>query len=68
MKYVEQESATDGKTLIFVSERIENIPEGWRARETYRIVNQDEYTEVFELAEPQKELKVYAESRWKRVN
>jgi hypothetical protein len=61
-EYVEQESATDGKALIFVSERIENIPEGWRAKETYRIVNQDEYTKVFELAEPQKEFKVYAES------
>src|SRR5207245_2790054 len=32
------------------TDRIENIPDGWRARETHKIVNQDEYTEVFELA------------------
>ncbi len=66
-EYVEQERAADGKTLVFVTDRIENIPEGWRARETYKIVNQDEYTEVFELAPPQKEFELYAESHWKRV-
>ncbi len=43
-----------------VSEGIENIPEGWRARETCKIVSQDEYTEVFELAPPQKEFAVYS--------
>ncbi len=66
-EYVEQESAADSKTLVFVTDRIENIPVGWRARETYKIVNQDEYTEVFELAPPQKDFSVYSESRWKRV-
>jgi hypothetical protein len=52
---------------VFETERIENIPEGWRARETFKIISQDEYGEVFELAEPQKEFAVYAESHWKRV-
>lgn len=66
-EYVEQERAKDGKTLVFETERIENIPAGWRARETYRLLNQDEYSEVFELAEPGKDFAVYAESRWKRV-
>ena len=66
-EYVEQEGSADGKTLILVSERIENIPDGWRARETYKFVNQDEYAEVFELAEPQKEFAMYSESHWKRV-
>ena len=36
-------------------------------RETYKIVNQDEYTEVFELAPPQKDFSLYSESQWKRV-
>lgn len=54
---VEQESATDGKAFVFTSERIENIPESWRAKETYRIVNRYGYTEVFELTEPQKNLR-----------
>ena len=29
-EYVEQEITADGKTLRFVTERIENIPDGWR--------------------------------------
>lgn len=66
-QYVEQGGATDGKTLLFISEGIENIPEGWGARETYKIVSQHEYTEVFELAPPQKEFSVYSESRGKRL-
>ena len=66
-EYVQQESSADGKTLIFVTDRIENIPEGWRARETYKIINQDEYSEVFEPAPPQKEFGLYSESHWKRV-
>lgn len=66
-EYVEQGSAADRKTLVFVTEGIENTPDGWRARETYKVVNQNEYTETFELAEPQKEFEVYAQSRWKRV-
>ncbi|HWR35873.1 MAG TPA: hypothetical protein VN622_08410 [Clostridia bacterium] len=65
-EYVEQEGK-DGKTLAFETERIENIPDGWRARETYRIVSQDEFIEVFELAEPKKEFAVYSQSHWKRV-
>ena len=66
-EYVEQEISPDGKRMRFVTERIENIPDGWRGRETYKIVNQDEYTEVFELAPPQKDFALYSESHWKRV-
>jgi len=60
-------NSADGKTLRFVTETIENIPDGWRERETYKVVNQDEFTEVFELAPPQKDFQIYSESRWKRV-
>ena len=35
-----------------MSEAIENIPAGWRAREIYTILNNDEFKERFELAEP----------------
>lgn len=54
------------KKLVFVTESIENIPAGWRGRETYRIVSPDEFVEVFELAAPGKEFEVYSESRFKR--
>lgn len=56
----------DGKTLVFVSEAIENIPPGWRARETYRFANPGEFTETFELAQPGGEFQVYSVSRLKR--
>jgi len=39
---------------VFTSEAIENIPAGWRARETYVVTGPDEFEEVFELAEPGK--------------
>ena len=67
-QYVETDRAPDSRTLVFISEGIENLPEGWRARETYQFVSQDEYTEVFELAPPQKDFSIYSESHWKRVN
>jgi hypothetical protein len=37
------ESASDGKSLVFVTEANENIPAGWRARETYRVIGPDEF-------------------------
>ncbi len=56
----------DGKTLVFTSESLENLPAGWRARETYRILNDDEFVEIFELAAPGKEFAVYSENHFRR--
>ena len=61
-----QDLAASNKMLIFVTESIENIPPGWRAKESYRILNNDEFVEVFELAAPGKEFEVYTENRFKR--
>jgi len=58
--------SADGKTITFESESIENIPAGWRARETYKLASNDELVEVFELAAPGKEFAVYSESALKR--
>jgi hypothetical protein len=44
--YVQEENA-DAKKLVFTSEAIENIAPGWRARETYSILNNDEFIERF---------------------
>ena len=38
--------------LVFVSEAIENIPSGYRARETYTILSDDQFMERFEIAQP----------------
>jgi hypothetical protein len=58
-------SAAD-KTIVFTSESIENVPSGWRARETYKIVGPDEFIEVFELAQAGKEFQVYSEGHLRR--
>jgi hypothetical protein len=47
-QYVMTGATADGKTIVFASESIENIPAGYRARETYKIIGPDEFTEVFE--------------------
>lgn len=65
-QYVSTSTSTDGKTIIFTSEGIQDIPSGWRAREKYKIVNPDEFTEVFELAEPGKDFQIYTEGRFRR--
>lgn len=65
-QYVLTSLSADGKTLILETESIENIPAGWRARETYRWLNADEFTETFELAAPGKEFAVYSEAKLKR--
>lgn len=57
----------DKKTIVFVSESIENIPSGFRAKETYQVVNENEFTEIFELAEPGKDFQVYSKATLKRV-
>jgi len=56
----------DGRLIVFTSEAIENIPAGWRARETYRILNENEFTEIFELAEPGKDFQIYSTNHFKR--
>lgn len=60
------EPVRDPKTLVFVSEAIENIAPGWRARETYRILGADEFEEVFELAAPGKGFDLYSKTRLRR--
>jgi hypothetical protein len=64
--YVLDSISPDGKKLVFVTVGIENIPPGWRGRETYEIVSDDEFVETFALAEPGKEFVTYSETRFRR--
>jgi hypothetical protein len=66
-QYVHDRTSEDGKTFTFTSETIENIPSGWRARETYILVDPDELVERFELAEPGKDFELYTVTRLRRV-
>lgn len=61
------ESPTKPGVLVFVSEAIENIPKGYRARETYTFISASEFEEVFEIAEPGKDFELYSRARLKRV-
>lgn len=65
-QYKIESVSPDGKTIVFISESIENIPYGYRAKETYRIISSDEFTETFELAEPGKEFEFYSRATLKR--
>ena len=60
-------SEASEKTLAFVSESMENIPRGYRSKETYVILGPDEFEELFELAEPGTDFEVYSRARLKRV-
>jgi hypothetical protein len=64
--YVLDSTSEDGRTIVFVTAAIENIPAGWRGRETYQIVNENEFVETFALARPDKEFATYSETRFRR--
>lgn len=61
-----QDAESSPQKLMFTTESIENIPAGWRARETYILYGPDEFEEVFELAEPGKAFEVYSRARFRR--
>jgi hypothetical protein len=62
-----QDAESSPQRLAFTTESIENIPAGWRARETYVVYGPDEFEEVFELAEAGKPFELYSRARLKRV-
>ncbi len=64
--YVQDSISEDGRTIVFVTAAIENIPAGWRGRESYQILSENEFIETFALAEPGKEFKTYSETRFRR--
>jgi hypothetical protein len=60
-------SYAESAPLAFTTVEIENIPAGWRARETYEQLSADAWSERFELAPPGKELALYSASKLERV-
>jgi hypothetical protein len=65
--YVSDPVTLESKTIVFTTESIENIPPGWRARETYLVTGPDTFVERFELAEPGKDFTLYSEVVLARV-
>lgn len=64
--YVLESISEDGRTIAFVTVAIENVPNGWRGRETYQIVSDAEFVETFALAQPGKDFITYSETRFRR--
>jgi hypothetical protein len=62
-QYVLEPPGEGAKRFAFVTEAIENIPPGWRARITLEILSPDSFREVFELAGPGKEWACFVESK-----
>lgn len=65
-QYVLDTISEDGKTLVFITEQIENISGGWRAKLTYKILNESEFQQLFELAGPKRDFACYSQSTLKR--
>jgi hypothetical protein len=65
-QYVVKSVSPDGKEIVLISESIENLPSGWRTRYQFKILNENEFTELFELARPGQDFGVIVNNRWKR--
>jgi hypothetical protein len=61
------EPSSTADRLVFTSESIENLPAGFRARETYVFSGNDQFEEIFEIAEPAKDFEVYSRSQLTRL-
>ncbi len=51
----------------FESEAIENFGTGWKAREVYIKINENEFIEIFYLASPGKEYAEFVRNTFKRI-
>jgi len=66
-QYICKKILDEGKTLIFVSERLENLPPEYKARLIYKILNPNEFQMTFDLATPGKDYECYQSGAMKRV-
>jgi len=66
-QYVAPASALMGDVLAFNTVAIENIPPGWRARETFTFHRSDAFDELFELAESGKAFETYSLNHLRRA-
>jgi len=66
-QYVLESISDDATTIVLLTEAIENIPQGFRARETYKFVDNDTLEETFEIAPSGKDFEIYTRNSLKRV-
>ncbi len=65
-QYVLDTLPPDGRTFVFLSEAMENLPPGFKARATYYILTKNEFRQTFELAAPGKDYELISESNIRR--
>ena len=65
-EYTLDSVSAEGKSLQFVTVRIENIAPGWRAKEFFHVLSPGEMEATFSLAAPGKDFEVYSQARLKR--
>jgi hypothetical protein len=65
-QFVLEKISDDGATFVFGSTAIENVAPGWRARETYQVLNENEFIEIFAMAQPNRDFANYSETRFRR--
>jgi hypothetical protein len=66
-EYTLDSVSADGKSFEFVTTKIENLPPGFRAKKSYRVISPDEIEETFSLAPPGKDFEVFTQAHLKRV-
>jgi hypothetical protein len=64
--YAQDRAASREGHIVMVSESLENVPAGWRARYTYDFIGPDEYREHFELDPNGKGFQTYVIGRYLR--
>jgi len=64
--YAQDKAASRDGHIVLVSEHLENVPAGWKARYTYDFVSAEEYREHFELDPDGKGFKTYVLGRYLR--
>lgn len=66
-EYTLEPAGADGRSLEFITTKIENLPPEFRAKKVYRILSAGEIEETFWLAPPGKDFEVYTVAHLKRV-
>jgi hypothetical protein len=66
-QYVCAGPSRDGRTFVFLSEALENLPPGFKANLTFRILDGDRFEQTFDLAPPGREMECYSKGIMTRV-
>lgn len=66
-QYVLAALPAEGQPFVFVTESIENIPAGFKARITYRFADRDSFEQTFDLAAPGQDFICYSKGLLKRT-